>query len=143
MQKTDIDPQEAKRLLDAKENYIYLDVRTPAEFETGHVPGATNISFANIDPATGRMHASPDFMPEAEAKFLRDARLIVGCKSGGRSAYASEFLRRSGYTHVFNMVGGFGGVMGQGGQVEEPGWTTLGYPVQKGASPATTKPVPH
>lgn len=143
MQKTDVNPVEAKQLLDNRENYIYLDVRTPAEFEAGHVPGAINVSFADIDPASGQMQARPEFLGEVQAKFPRDSKFIVGCKSGGRSAYASEMLRSYGYANVLNMVGGFGGVTGRHGEIEEPGWSTLGYPVEKETPGGTTNPNTH
>lgn len=137
MQQTDIHPQDAKKLLDEKRGYVYLDVRTPAEFEAGHVPGAINVSFADMHAGTGKMEVRPDFLPQTKVRIPRDAKVIVGCRSGGRSARACEVLRREGYTNVLNMVGGFGGVVGPGGNVEEPGWTTLGYPVEKGPeSPA-------
>ena len=132
MQKTEVTPDEAKKLLDA-ERYIYLDVRTPAEFEEGHVPSAINVPVAQLDQGTGRMEPSPDFVAQISARLPRDAKLIVGCRSGGRSAHACQILRSQGYTHALNMVGGFGGVTDQTGRLVQPGWTTLGYPVEKGS----------
>ncbi len=134
MGKTEVTPNEAKSLLEANQGYIYLDVRTAEEFEAGRPPGAMNIPLAEIDPSTGRMELNPGFQNDVGAKIPRNAKLIVGCKSGGRSARACEMLRQEGYTHVLNMVGGFGGVAGPGGKIVEPGWSTLGYPVEHGPS---------
>ncbi len=43
-------PEEAKALLDSGQGYTYLDVRTVEEFDEGHVQGAKNVPFLEIDP---------------------------------------------------------------------------------------------
>lgn len=129
---TDIAPDRARALLEGDARYTYLDVRTVEEFEAGRPPNAVNIPLAQINPISGRMEPNPSFLNVVETKFPRDAQLIVGCKSGGRSARAVDLLRAAGYTHVINMVGGFSGVPGHGQEMVEPGWSTLGYPVETG-----------
>ena len=64
-----------------------------------------------------------------EANLPKDARLIVGCKSGGRSANACQIMSQIGYQDVTNMRGGFGGAADRFGQVVEPGWAMLNLPV--------------
>jgi rhodanese-related sulfurtransferase len=132
MSEHDVTPEQARKLLDAGAGYIYLDVRTPSEFEDGRPVGAINIPIAERDPATGQMEFNANFLHVMESKIPHDAKVIVGCKSGGRSARACDILRDEGYSNVVNMVGGFGGVAGPGGQIMEPGWATSGYPVEKG-----------
>lgn len=129
---TDITPDKVRQLLEHDGKYAYLDVRTVEEFSAGRPPGAFNIPLGEINPATGRMEANPGFLQVVQSKFPTDAQLIVGCKSGGRSARAADMLRAAGYRNVINMVGGFSGVPGHGSEMVEPGWSTLGYPVETG-----------
>ena len=128
----EITPQQAKKLLDENPDYVYLDVRTEPEFEAGRTPGAINIPLIRLDPASGGMAFNSGFVSEVGQRISRTSKVIVGCQSGGRSAKACEILSEVGYDSVVNMAGGFGGVPGPGGQVIEPGWSTLGYPIETG-----------
>jgi rhodanese-related sulfurtransferase len=132
MKKTDVTAAEARELLDSNAGYVYLDVRSVPEFEAGRPAGAINIPIAEPNPVTGQMEFNLSFLHVVEAKIPHGAKVIVGCKSGGRSASACEILRGEGYINVMNMLGGFGGVAGRGGEIIEPGWTTAGYPVEEG-----------
>jgi len=67
-----------------------LDVRSPEEYAGGHLPGAVNIPVQELDRRLAE--AGP-----------RDGALIVYCRSGHRSARASELLRRHGFTKVHNL----------------------------------------
>lgn len=129
-----ITPEEAKQLLDSGQGYIYLDVRTVQEYEGGHVPGAKNIPVVEPD-AGGRMQANPHFLPTAEKNLPRDAKIITGCKAGGRSIRAAEILLANGYTAVVDMRGGFIGEMDQSGHMSFPGWQTRGLPTTRDATP--------
>lgn len=128
----EISPEEAKRRLD-EGGHIYLDVRTVAEFQAGRAPGALNIPVAVMNPAVGRMELNPDFVRVVAANLPSDARLIVGCKSGQRSAAAIEILQQHGYRNLTNLAGGFGGIVDASGQVLQEGWSTMGFPVERGA----------
>ena len=121
-----IEPDEAAGLL--AEGWSYLDVRSVPEFDQGHPEGAYNIPIMHA--AGGRMQANPDFVVEVESAFPKDARLVVGCKSGGRSLRAAEVLTGQGYTDIVDMRGGFGGEHDpQTGQVSCAGWQARGLPV--------------
>lgn len=128
---TEISPEEAKRRLDAG-GWVYLDVRTVPEFAAGHAVGAINVPVAVMNPAMGRMELNADFVRVVEARVAKDAALIVGCKSGQRSATAIEILQQAGYRRMVNLAGGFGGVVDPTGQVLQEGWSTLGFPVEHG-----------
>ncbi len=132
MSKTEVTAEEARQLLDSNGGYIYLDVRSVPEFEAGRPAGAMNIPIAEPNPATGQMEFNPRFLHVIETKIPHDAKVIVGCKSGGRSARACDILRGEGYSNVMNMLGGFGGVAGPNGEIIEPGWSTAGYPIERG-----------
>ena len=122
-------PHEAHKLLD--EGYRYVDVRTEAEFANGHPATAVNVPVVFPDPATRQMIMNPDFVRVVEAHFPKDAPLIIGCQAGGRSQRAAEVLTQSGYTHVVNMQGGFGGARDQSGRTVVAGWSERGLPVCK------------
>lgn len=123
-------PVEAKQLLNDREGYVYLDVRTEAEFNAGHVPGALNVPvFTRSD---GAMKPNDDFLRVVEANLAKDKPLLVGCRSGHRSAIAAEKLREAGFTNLHDVVGGFGGKKDEAGQVVVPGWSTLNYPIEEG-----------
>lgn len=72
-----------------------IDVRTPAEFAEGHLPGAVNINAQR-----------PDF-GQALASLDKSKPVFVYCLSGGRSRGAAETMRGLGYTDVRELTGGY------------------------------------
>jgi rhodanese-related sulfurtransferase len=70
---------------------VILDVREPDEYTAGHAPGALHIP----------MGAIPERLPE----LPDDARMVVVCRSGGRSARVTAYLRQEGLDAV-NLDGG-------------------------------------
>lgn len=69
-----------------------LDVRTPAEYAEAHVPGATLLPLQDL-PA--RLNEVP-----------KDRKIYVICRSGSRSAQASQVLTDGGHRNVYNVDGG-------------------------------------
>jgi rhodanese-related sulfurtransferase len=67
-----------------------VDVRTPAEFAAGHVPGAVNVPFDQIAARAG------DLGPPG-------APLLLYCRSGRRSGIAAQELRGLGFTNVYDL----------------------------------------
>jgi rhodanese-related sulfurtransferase len=124
----EVTPQQAYDLLTADSDAIYIDVRTEREFANGHPQGAVNIPVAFPDPARGMM-ANKDFVQVVEANFPRDKKIIVGCQAGPRSNAAAGLLQQAGFQDVANMLGGFGGMRDQMGNVIAPGWANSGLPV--------------
>ena len=100
----DIDVAAAASLR-GRDDVVMLDVRTPAEYAQGHIPGVTLIP---LDQVETRL-----------AEISKDKTVIVTCRSGNRSAQAAQLLRQKGYTDVHNMLGGFAA------------WEKAGYPVEK------------
>jgi len=74
------------------------------------------------------MSPNQDFFAVIEANLAKDAKLLVGCRSGGRSARACEVMSQMGYTRVANVRGGFVGAMDNFGRLTEPGWSMLNLP---------------
>lgn len=127
----EVTPQQAHDILSKDPSVVYIDVRTEREFANGHPLGAVNIPVAFPDPARGMM-ANPDFVKVVEANFPREKRIIVGCQAGPRSNAAAGLLQQAGYQDVSNMIGGFGGMRDQMGNVVAPGWANSGLPVSDG-----------
>jgi rhodanese-related sulfurtransferase len=75
-------------------NVVVLDVRTPSEVSQGYIPNATKF----ID------YTSSTFEGEI-TKLDKTKKYIVYCKSGGRSAGASEYMASKGFV-VYNLLGG-------------------------------------
>jgi rhodanese-related sulfurtransferase len=126
-----IGPEQAKQILDSDSSVVYIDVRTEPEFANGHVPKSINIPVVWPDPATRQMKPNPDFIKTVSAHFGKDKRIIVGCQAGGRSQLAAQLLGQEGFQDVSNMLGGFGGARDPMGRVTVPGWSQLGYPIEK------------
>jgi rhodanese-related sulfurtransferase len=123
----ELSPQEAYELMQSDPEYLYLDVRSVPEFEAGHAKGAINIPIAHITPGAG-MTPNPEFPAVVEAALPKDAKLLIGCKTGGRSARACDIMSQMGYSDVANIRGGFVGAMDNVGRVTEPGWSMLNLP---------------
>lgn len=76
------------------EDVVLLDVRTPEEYEFGHIDGAELINIA--DPA----------FPERVNELDRDKTYLVYCRSGNRSWTAGQFMIQLGFSHVYNLAEG-------------------------------------
>ena len=122
-----ISPAEASTKL--AEGFTYVDVRTTQEFEAGHPAGALNVPIAH------REGPNPDFLRVMKALFPLDAKIVVGCKTGGRSLRAAGALAAEGYTNVVDQRAGWEGSRDAFGKLTEAGWQPAGLPREDG-SPA-------
>ena len=84
--------------------FVFVDVRTPEEYKSGHIPGAVNIPVSEIK---GRMNEVP-----------KDKQVYVYCHSGKRAAKASAILAKAGFS-VENIPESM------------QGWKAAGYPIEK------------
>lgn len=71
--------------------HVLIDVRTPAEYADGHIANSINIS---VDQITNRLSEIP-----------RDQPIVVYCRSGNRSAQASQILSNLGYNIIYDLGG--------------------------------------
>ena len=122
-----INPEEAKQILDEDLEALYVDVRSIPEFIQGHPIRAINIPI--MHKVSFGMAPNSEFEKVATHVLPKNKKLVVGCMVGGRSQKACEILERHGYTLLFNVYGGFGG--GYNPETGEPqlGWKDLGLPV--------------
>lgn len=95
-----------------------IDVREPAEFAAGHLPGAINIPRGVLEFEVDG-HPAVNCTREP-ALSHRERPLVVYCRSGGRSALAAEALLRLGFAQPLSLAGGFAG------------WTQAGRDVAAG-----------
>lgn len=130
-----VSPDEAKDLME-REGYVYVDVRSVPEFQTGHPAGSYNVPLVHM----GGMGSAPnhEFLGVMEKAFPKDARIVVGCKSGGRSAQAAAMLEAAGFTHVVDQWAGFDGGLNPATRRPEPGWRPRGLPSSQEAAPDHT-----
>ncbi len=90
---SNISPEEAQKIIEGGKAVV-IDVRTPAEFEEGHIPGAQNIDIY-------------DTAFEEKIEMLSpDITYVVNCRSGGRSASACSAMEEFGFTDARNLEGG-------------------------------------
>lgn len=120
-------PQDAHKLI-TEEGYTHVDVRTEAEYAAGHPAGALNVPVMLAGP--GGMTPNPDFVRVMSGLFAKDAKLVLGCRSGQRSMRAAEMLQAAGFSNVNDQRAGFAGPRDPMGRPIEPGWADSGLPVE-------------
>ena len=76
---------------------VLIDVREPAEFETGHIPGSINIPRGVLE---FKLSNDP-------ALCARELNIVLYCKTSGRAALAACSLQAMGYRQVQSLAGGF------------------------------------
>ncbi|MEO8030636.1 MAG: rhodanese-like domain-containing protein [Gemmatimonadota bacterium] len=79
---------------------MVLDVRSQAEWDAGHLAGASHIPLGSL--------------PERLTDIPVDRPLVVHCQGGGRSAIGVSLLQAAGHRAVANLSAGFGGWQGAG-----------------------------
>jgi rhodanese-related sulfurtransferase len=84
----DVKSADAHRLVEAGARLV--DVRTPQEFASGHLPGAVNVPVQELDRRMGEL-------PEKERP------IVLYCRSGARSSSAARMLKSAGYTEVHDL----------------------------------------
>ena len=84
-----------QKMLSETPDVQLLDVRTPAEFAEGHIPGAMNIDWRE-----------DDFMQQVEAQLDKTRPLMVYCRSGRRSESAAIALEEAGFD-TYDLKNGF------------------------------------
>lgn len=93
--------------LRADTNTMILDVRTPAEFEKGHIPKAVNVDINGSK-----------FVEKLSA-LDTNKTYLVNCAVGMRSARACKKMEGMGFKHLYDLAPGF------------DGWKKAGKPVER------------
>jgi rhodanese-related sulfurtransferase len=93
----DVSPDEAYELLqkwNESPDFVILDVRTPGEYNEGHIEDALNIDFYN------------DGFKSDLRKLERDKAYLIYCRSGNRSGRTLDMMQQLGFKEVYNIEGG-------------------------------------
>jgi rhodanese-related sulfurtransferase len=104
----DVSVEEANQLIEdhqADPDFVILDVRTPEEYETGHLENAENLNF------------NDSLFPVWIDALDRKATYLIYCRTGSRSTGARNMMESFGFARVYNMMTGI------------VGWTNAGYPI--------------
>jgi rhodanese-related sulfurtransferase len=88
-----IEPTQLRGLMSLGGKITVIDVRTQAEWNEGHINGATLMPL--------------DTLPNTYTKLPKTGKLIVYCRSGHRSGQAVQFLLAHGYKNAVSMNGGY------------------------------------
>lgn len=102
----DVDINGALQLINHKNAFV-LDVREPAEYESGHLLNAKLVPLGKLKERTN------------ELEKYKDKPVVVVCRSGNRSGTACAILTKLGFTQTYNMMGGM------------MAWQKSNLPVQK------------
>jgi thioredoxin len=105
-------PAEFQKQLLAAKDPVLVDVRTTGEFSRGHLEGATLIDI---------------YRQDAKQKLMRlpkNQPIFVYCLTGARSWEAATFLKKQGFSEVYDLSGGI------------MQWSRAGLPVSKNTAPA-------
>jgi rhodanese-related sulfurtransferase len=126
---------------------LFLDIRTPAEVAflgmaattDANVPYMVEPPFQEWDnaKATFKLETNPDFIPEVRRRLSvkglgLDDTIVLMCRSGDRSAAASNLLAEAGFKNVYSVVDGYEGDLAsdgpKAGQRAVNGWKNAGLP---------------
>jgi len=100
-----ISPQEAAKaleMLQSDPDFVLLDIRTPAEVEAGHLPGAIMLDDYG------------DAFREELSRLDRDAPYLIYCRTGNRTGNADRMMEELGFTRVYDLNGGISQWIAQG-----------------------------
>ena len=86
-------PAEFKKIIETVGLQL-IDIRTPVEFETGYIAGATNINFYDHD-----------FL-DRMGRISKEKPIAIYCKSEGRTEDAVKMLKDKGFTKIYTLIGG-------------------------------------
>ncbi len=85
--------EEMDSLLDMDKVQL-IDVRTPQEYNEGHIKGAINIDFRDKD------------FEKQILEVDKSKTVIVYCKEGLRSSECADFMKKSGFIKIYDLKGG-------------------------------------
>lgn len=103
---TEVTAREVQDALERGEALTLIDIREQNEWAMGHAAPAHYIGRGVLES-------------QIEAKVPRDARVVLMCASGNRSALSAVTLKEMGYTNVASLAGGFRDWVASGGAVAD------------------------
>jgi len=105
-------PALLQRLTAKDAGIVVLDVRTTAEYEAGHLPGAVNVPHDQVESRASELAA------------FKDKQIVVYCRTGRRSEVARGTLAKLGFRNVLQLEGDW------------VAWSEAGRPIEQASAPA-------
>jgi len=102
---TEVTLDQFKIDMDSGKEFLLLDVRSPYEYDAGHLPKAVNIPRGDLEFKIGKLYPN------------KDTEMVLYCRLGGASALCTKTLMDMGYKNVKSLKGAF------------KGWGESGYPI--------------
>jgi rhodanese-related sulfurtransferase len=98
-----------KSMIDNGEEFLLIDIRQPAEYEAGNIPGSFSIPRGELE-----FLILDEYFWEEQFMYtpLKTDKIIVYCKVGGRGALAAKSLNKLGFENVSNLQGGWNSFSG-------------------------------
>ena len=93
---------DVRKMMDDGAPLVVVDVRERHEFEAGHLEGAVHIGKGVIE------------RDMEKHDFADDARIVLYCWGGYRSAIAAKSIQDMGWTNVASLWGGWRGILAEG-----------------------------
>ena len=108
-----VDPGDVKRMLDAGEAEVVVDVRSAGDFngKLGHIPGAINLPLPDLTERLKQM--TPDM------EHLKYEPVFVNCRRENIAAHAARRLKKAGFIKVAVVKGGI------------KAWNRNGLPIER------------
>ncbi|RTE87521.1 MULTISPECIES: rhodanese-like domain-containing protein [Gammaproteobacteria] len=99
---------ELESSLQKSDESVVIDVREPAEYANGHIAHSVNLprGILEFQLASLPQVASASCAPEVALEQLRQNRVYLICRTGGRSALAAQSLQQMGFNDVVSIDGG-------------------------------------
>jgi len=99
-----------KSMIENGEEFLLLDIRQPAEYEAGNIPGSFSIPRGELE-----FLITDEYFWEEQFMYtpLKTDKIIVYCKSGGRATLAVQSLNKLGFENVSNLEGGWTAFAGE------------------------------
>ena len=89
-----VSPSSAIRLMNADEDALIMDIRTPADYKGGHIKGAKNTPLSEF-ASTIKNYAD-----------YKDKSVLIYCNSGTTTTRAIKLLKKAGFEKISNLEGG-------------------------------------
>ena len=87
-----VTPQEAKSLIDSRQNLMLIDVRGDDELREGYIAGSIHMPLWDIIKGTQRPP--------------KDKPILLICAVGGRSLALGQLMSKNGWDEIYNLKGG-------------------------------------
>ena len=82
---------------------LIIDIREPAEFQRGHIPGAVHLPRGLLE---FEIHGLVQRLQSPQVTAPEEQPIVLYCGTGGRSALAADTMQAMGYRNVRSMSGG-------------------------------------